>query len=191
MEHLRCWEEPLKTDSPLAREIGGKTQHITKLQMRQQVTLNNRRLHDASTKGSDMYQELINGEEYKAKDVINGRQPSKMSCACWSAGEVSSWVGEWCCKKTSWDQGWTYSVIKYVVEPEADLIMQMAILAVSLLSLSAKLWAETSRKKGTEGQSSFIIDALRCLKGSGRSLSKRLQRIPLAGLVLIETENRA
>lgn len=94
----------METDSPLAREIGGKTQHITKLQMRQQVPLNNRRLHDASTNGSDMCQELINGEEHKAKDVIDGRQPSKMSYVSWSVGEVSMMgddVGEWCCKETS------------------------------------------------------------------------------------------
>lgn len=89
-----------------------------------------------------MCQELINGEEHKAKEVIDGRQPSKMSYVFWSVGEVSMMgddVGEWCCKETSWGQRWSYSVIKYVMILEADLITQMAILAVSLLSLSAKL----------------------------------------------------
>lgn len=49
-----------------------------------------------------------------------------------------------------------------MIVPQADLIMQMATLAVCLLSFSAKLYAETSRKEGNEGQSRFLYN--KCIK---------------------------
>lgn len=124
---------------------------------------------------------IIKGEGHKKKDVTGGRQPSKTSFVYSSVGEVSSRVGERGFKEITRGWGWSCSVIKYLAAPQAGVIMQMATAALCLLSLKSKAVSRDKQDRRKEIKvkvSSSIINTLWWLKGSGRSLSNKLQHIP-------------